>query len=279
MKHLAYLATALFFAPTVKAVVAASPMDLAIELPVQYAGSDEASKAFQTNVMPGLLKSISETFDGKQIKDLAAAGLDPFRLTLAEDTSVRLYFLGETASTSNTLGYSTTGGSPLSPDAAIIFPNASSSAGNTNKEPVRSEKNPLLPGDFVDLGEYKAGTALDFFLLANAAKNGTSKFVSTNTDLNRDNIVAAVSYTPTGSPYLIVAFDDSPTGAEQDYEDLFFALEFTTTGSIPTTNGGGSTAGNTGSVGAPEPSLAAGALFAALGTCLHRRRKSQADVS
>lgn len=127
----------------------------------------------------------------------------------------------------------------------------------------------------MDLGEYKAGTALDFFLLANAAKNGTSRFVSTNTDLNRDNIVAAVSYSPTGSPYLVVAFDDSPTGAEQDYEDLFFALEFSTSGSIPTTNGGGGTGGTAGSVGAPEPSLAAGALLASLGMGFYRRRKSE----
>lgn len=90
MKQLARLAAILLLAPSVYAEDDDKNSELAIDLPVQYAGSDEASKAFQQNVMPGLLKSIGETFDGKQIKDLAAAGLDPFRLTLAEDTSVRL---------------------------------------------------------------------------------------------------------------------------------------------------------------------------------------------
>lgn len=270
------VASQCLFPSHASAQTTSSKSALAIDTPfeVKPAGSDDAALKFQLTAMPALLKSINETFTGKQIKDLAAAGLDPFRLNLAEDSSVRLYFLGERASTSNTLGLSTTGGAPSSPDAAVIFPNASTSQGNTNKEAVRSDKYPLLPGDFVDLGEYKQGTTLDFFLLANAAKNGATRFVSTNTDLNRDQMVAAVSYSPTGSPYLVVAFEDSFANAEQDYEDLFFALEISKSGtSIPTGPTGGGLGGPTGTVGAPEPSLATGTLALALVTSLRRRRK------
>lgn len=275
-KTLAALSLSLFAAATAQAQSANKTLSIDTPFEVRLAGSDEASKLFQQSAMPGLIKSVQETFTGKQIKDLAAAGLDPFRLKLDEDTSVRLYFLGERASTSNTLGLSTTGGTPTSPDASIIFPNASTSQGNTNKEAVRSDKYPLLPGDFVDLGTYKQGTTLDFFLLANAAKNASTRFVSTNSDYNRDSMIGAVSYSPMGSPYLVVAFEDSFSKAEQDYDDLFFALEFTKSGSpvTPEPDGGtGGTGGAVGTVGAPEPSLAVGAGIAALAIGLQRRRR------
>jgi hypothetical protein len=52
---------------------AARPYDLDIAAPVMVAGSDEASKAFQTEVLPGMLKLVqSNLTEAKSLKNLSA---------------------------------------------------------------------------------------------------------------------------------------------------------------------------------------------------------------
>lgn len=229
---------------------AARPYGLDIVDKVQIAGSDEASKAFQTSVLPGMLKLVDKNLGEYQtISETIAASIsvDPSRLVLRNDSTARVYFLGEGAGYLNTLGISTTGGGPLSKDAALIFPNASSPTGYYGSgKLIRTDEEPLLPGDFVDLGTFKAGTALDFFLIANGAIGG-DEFFSTTTSLNSDGIVHAVSLAENGSAYLVIGFEDLRGGGDRDYNDLVFAVEIGKA--------------NVASLGAPEPSLAVGALL------------------
>ena len=236
---------------------AARPYDLDIAAPVQLAGSDAASSSFQTNDLPGLQKLVdSKLSESTVVNDMDAVALDPSKLTLAYDANIRVYFLGEGAGYKNTLGFSTTGGSPLSPDAKLIFPDASSS-GST-----RTSNDPLLAGDFVDLGTFSAGTALDFFLIADGA-NGGKQFFSTQQSLNSDGLVHAVSLAQDGSAYLIYGFEDLFGGGDRDYNDLVFAVEI-----------GRANINNLAGLGAPEPSMAAGALFSLCGLGFIRRRKN-----
>ncbi len=241
---------------------AARPYKLDIVDKVQVAASDDASKAFQTNVLPAMLKLVNKNLgEYKTINSKLAASIsvDPSKLVLSFDSTARVYFLGEGAAYLNTLGISTTGGGPLSEDAALIFPNASSPVGLAGSgKLIRTSNEPLLPGDFVDLGAFKAGTALDFFLIANGATGGKD-FFSTTTSLNMDGLVHAVSLAENGSAYLVIGFEDIKGGGDRDYNDLVFAVEI----------GKANVAG----LGAPEPSLAVGALLGGMAFFGFSRRR------
>ena len=235
----------------------ARPYNLSIDAPVQLAGSDAAAKAFQTNVLPGMIATELKLLPEQKYESpsyLSSISFDPSKLVLSSDTAARVYFLGEGAGYQNTLGISTTNSGPLSPGASLIFPNASSSVGfNGSGKPVRSTGEPLLPGDFVDLGTLKAGTALDFFLISNGAVGGKD-VLSTNKSLNADGIIHAVALSTPGSPYLVISFEDMVGGGDHDYNDVYFAVDL---GSATT-----SSVAKLVSLGAPEPSLALGALLA-----------------
>jgi|GEM_PF-459711 len=235
---------------------AARPYDLNIVAPVQVAGSDAASKAFQTSVLPGMLDTIKTTLPEGQYhspSQIAAMSLDVSKMVLGTTTDARVYFVSEGAGYQNTLGISTTGGSPLSKDAALIFPNVSSSVGyGGSGSGVRSSSEPLAPGDFVNLGTLKAGTALDFFLIANGAVGGND-FFSTKSSLNQDGLNHVVATATKGSPYLLLSFEDLKGGGDRDYNDVVFAIDI-----------GKANVAKIAGLGAPEPSLASGSLLTGL---------------
>ena len=229
----------------------ARPFKLDIVAPVQLAASDEESRQFQTEVLPGMLKLAHQSLSEKTtLANIQSISLDPSKLVLAEDASVRVYFLSEGAGYRNSLGISTTGDGPYGKDAALIFPDASSSEGfGGSNMLVRTSKEPLAAGDFVDLGTYQAGTSLDFFLIADGASGGT-RFYSTALRLNRDRIVHAVSLAEDGSAYLVIGFEDMYGGGDLDYNDLLFAVHI---GKVNVTSLVG--------LNAPEPTLALGSLL------------------
>lgn len=244
---------------------AARPYSLDIVAPVQVAGSDQAASTFQTNVLPGMLALVNQNlgeYRTKDINSISSIALDPSKLVLASDSTARVYFVGEGAGYRNTLGLSTTGGGPLSSDAALIFPNASSATGFAGSGSLlRSSNEPLVAGDFVDLGAFTAGTKLDFFLIANGASGGRD-FFSTEQSINMDGIVHAVSIAPNGSAYLLIGFEDLKNGGDRDFNDLVFAVEIVSSGSQSIVG-----------LGAPEPSLAIGALLSGVALLGFSRRR------
>jgi len=245
----------------------ARPFDLDIINKVQVAATDKTSKIFQKTALPDFVK-ISETRlnEAEAAQALDAIRIDPNKLTLAYDTSVRVYFVGEGAGYHNTLGFYTTGKGGDQTDAALIFPDASSNLGldGSGKE-VRDVKNPLLPGDFVNLGTFKAGTKLDFFLIADGV-NGGKNFYSTVDSHNPDSLFHAVNLAPEGSPYLLLSFEDLFGGGDEDYNDVVFAVEIGRANIKHLQEFSKLTA--------PEPSMAIGALLGCgvfLGTSRRRR--------
>jgi hypothetical protein len=221
-------------AQTVSPVQAkAEPFGLVLAGKVMLAGSDEASKEFQTKVLPSVTKLVSQGAgdDGRFNKN--ALLLDPSKLYLKNDADLRVYFVGEDTSLHNTLGFLTQGAGITKGNPMVIFPDASTKAefdgdgnkgnGNDDKEVKRNKNEPLAPGDFVDLGQYKAGTQLDFFLIANGANKGKEVF-STTPSANPDGQNHVVSYVSVFSSYLLIGFEDQARKGEMDYNDLVFAI-------------------------------------------------------
>ena len=217
----------------------ADPEKLPIAGLVNVAGSDAASVAFMGSLasLKTLIQAnIPATHTGTI--NAASMALDPASLRLATDTAVRVYFLGESAGNHNSLGFNTfapgsaipTASTPgVTSDAKLIFPDMSSSQPgsiSTANNSVRTATEPLLAGDFVDLGTFGAGTLLDFFLIAYGASGGKTPLTD-ETARNFDNFQHIVAFSSPGSNYLVISFEDSYYGGDKDYNDAVFALEFT----------------------------------------------------
>ena len=198
----------------------ADPLGLRIAAPVMLAGSDAQSLNFQQSVLPSITSLINTRLSEYHRVNDSAMLLDPSRLQLQTASDVRVYFVGEGAGYNNTLGYNTAGSGVASGNPLLIFPNASSSVSTYNPSSTarRTGSEPLLPGDFVNLGQMAGGTRLNFFLIANGASGGRSVF-STDQSANPDGInhVVSFAYAVPGSSYLVIAFEDLLGGGDRDF--------------------------------------------------------------
>ena len=222
----------------------ADPYGLKIAGSVMEGGSDASSKDFQNNVLPsvnGFIKSaLPET---KNNTKSSAFEIDPSKLVLAAKTSVRAYFISEGAAYHNSIGVDVTtrGNDPKSAAAEInsksselIFPDASSTEGGfaSGKYGTRTAGEPVLPGDFVNLGTFNKGTKLDFFLLSNGANQSGSSVFSTTESINGDGFKQHVAgftsklfAAPTlNSPYVFLSFEDLWGGGDKDINDTIIAI-------------------------------------------------------
>lgn len=247
----------------------ARPFDLDIVDKVQVGGSDDASKAFMKQDLPALTKLLSEKLGETTKVDDSSMALDPDKLFLKNPSDVRVYFVGEGAGNANSLGYNTEGGGVKSGNPLLIFPNASSQVSSYNQKEgssvKRTQSEPLLPGDFVDLGSFKAGTKLDFFLIANGANGGTSVF-STDQSVNPDGINHVISFAGLSGSYLLIGFEDLMGGGDRDFNDILVAVD------IGASNLAALTA-------TPEPAtLAILPLFLGMGWWMHRRRSTDSSA-
>jgi len=209
---------------------AARPFGLDIAGPVYAAASDARSAEFQANELPQLIKTINTNLgETKPISDLASKALDPARLVLSTESQVRVYFLGEGAGYHNTLGVNLAGSGIMSGDPQLIFPDASSRQsylGGTPDSKARTKTDPLIAGDFVDLGTLKAGQKLDFFMIADGATSASKSRVWTATaKANSDGLQHMASFAVQDSAYLLLSFEDMAGGGDMDYNDLVFAVE------------------------------------------------------
>ena len=224
--------TSALTAQTVSSVQsAARPLGLSIAGPVMTGGSDAASQNFKT-VLPGMLQFIKTYLPEARNNLNSPLGftIDPAKLTLSTMSNVRAYFAYEGAGYHNTIGFNSTGTGVTSGNPQIIFPDASSSAGyGGTGTGVRTASDPLMAGDFVDLGTFQAGTLLDFFLIANGANGGRTVY-NTSGAANPDGINHVATFTPTfwgmaNSPYLFISFEDLLGGGDKDFNDVIIALD------------------------------------------------------
>lgn len=213
----------------------ARPFGLNIVNQVAIGGSDALSADFMSDTLPTMHSLIQQYLPERQaVTDLSRTeglvALDPARLRLAAPADVRVYFVGEGAGFHNSLGFTTNGGGFNASEALLIFPDASSSVSylNPSANGARTGSTPLLPGDFVELGSFDAGTSFDFFLIADGAnpnrRENAMNVFWTDIDRNVDGIDHVVAFAHVESPYLLVGFEDLLGGGDLDYNDVLFAV-------------------------------------------------------
>lgn len=247
-----------------------TPYNLNIVAPVQSANSDSASTTFQADTLNDIRALAAQDWAGLDALGNNAVILDPAKIALVTDHDVRAYFVGEDTKYRNSVGFNTQAGGIDSGNPLLMFPDASDSLGGyqtvSDAAPgVRSADTPLIPGDFIDLGNQQAGTDLNFFLVADGAKNPKAVY-SSETELNpqQNPYMMAFAYTDGDSSYLVLGFEDSVGNGQRDYTDVVIALD------IGDINIGALTA-------SPEPAtiLTLGSLIGLVGYARHRRRQTE----
>ena len=213
------------------------PLGLPIVGPVMTAGSDAAAATFDKTTLSQALGFIQANLpDGQNNSGNAKVfSVDPSKLTLATTENLQAYFVSESAGFNSSLGFNTTGVGVSSGNPQLIFPNVTSpedfnpNAADNYGSPNPSQ--PLVPGDFVNLGKYAAGTPLDFFLIANGANGGNTVFTSGGASANPDGLAHTGGFTASvfavpqlNSPYLFIDFKDEWNGGDLDYNDAIIAI-------------------------------------------------------
>jgi hypothetical protein len=215
-------------------------LDLEVVDTVKAAGSDGKARRFLRDGLPKAVELASRSFTRDVIaKRFSELALDPARLDVVERTGVRVYFIGEASGYDNALGINTEGVGAKEGNPRLLFPRPYTGVGlydspnlidpesgelNRAKLGERSEKDPVLPGDFVDLGSVPAGTKLSFFLIADDRRGNVNVYTPLP-DRNPDGIAHMVAIAIEDSPYLILSFEDMYKGGDRDFSDCVFAVE------------------------------------------------------
>lgn len=174
---------------------------------------------------------------GIPFQNSEAQKLDPTKLILATDHDVRVYFLNEGAGFKNQLEFTATNGS--NSQSGLIFENISCHVSNTDcRKP--SEDGVLNIGDYVELGNFSAGTQFDFRLIADGF-NGGKYVYGADPNSNPDKLSHLVAYEYLN--YLVIGFEDlyGPLGAtdppnqksDRDFEDAVFVIEMPVAKQVP----------------------------------------------
>ena len=247
------------------------PHGLEIVGSVMAAGSDALSADFSENWLP------SFSYHGRRMPATIASPPEGFvrlessPITLAVAHDVRAYFVGEAAAYRNSLGFNTESFGVSGDNALLVFPNASMPSDWLGGSPVQNAQNPLLPGDFVDLGGFEANTTFDFFLVQRGGETPQGRngqVYSSDPARNPSGAVHMVAFARADSPYLLIGFEDRSDPTDWDYNDTVFAVYVGEENVNYLIHGGGN------GVPAPEP----GGLWLTVALCggwLWRARRSR----
>lgn len=186
---------------------------------IYESGSDARSAAFNEEILPGASELVDVHL--REGVEFLAAGItrldeDALFILNPSDRPVRVYFIHEGAGYRNTLGYSVTiAGSSGAGTRHIIFPDVS--------DGTYGGPQLLAPGDFVELGDFDAGTQFEFFIVRNAVNGGREIF--TNQDhLNPDGMQHLAAWL-LGDRYVLLGFEDLINGGDLDYNDVVAVVD------------------------------------------------------
>ena len=201
----------------------ARPKGLEIISEVQADPEDPRYADFLENGLTEVMDYLDGVYSERDNIDENTENLALDELLLTEDSDVRVYFLKEGTIFQNTLGIENNG------DQSLIFPNASSAYSYfTDAETRSAETNediPLIPGDYVDLGQLKKGSLVDLFLIRDGAQNEDGLVFWVDPESNPDQINHAKLLAVYDENTLIIGFEDQPDGGDKDYNDLVIAVE------------------------------------------------------
>jgi hypothetical protein len=210
----------------------AKPSGLTVIAQVDLAGSDAQSQTVQA-LVPGYVQMLNTKLpEGVAFTGAGINKLDPQRLYFMFDYAPRVYFLYEGACYTNALGatiatVSAPSSQILTGNTFTIFPNTHSSISHVcaSGSGTRSQSEPLLAGDFVQLPTVKAGQQLSFFLMANLSGNTPQDTYYNGTTNNVDNFQHMIAFFPDNSQYIIIAFEDMLNGGDKDCNDVCFVVD------------------------------------------------------
>ena len=201
----------------------ARPKGLQIISEVKADPEDPRYADFLENGLTEVMDYLDGVYSERENIDENTENLALDELLLTEDSDVRVYFLKEGTIFQNTLGIENNG------DQSLIFPNASSAHSYfTDAETRSAETNediPLIPGDYVDLGQLKKGSLVDLFLIRDGAQNEDGLVFWVDPESNPDQINHAKLLAVYDNNTLIIGFEDQPGGGDKDYNDLVIAVE------------------------------------------------------
>ena len=201
----------------------ARPKGLEIISEVKADPEDPRYADFLENGLTEVMDYLDGVYSERENIDENTENLALDELLLTEDSDVRVYFLKEGTIFQNTLGIENNG------DQSLIFPNASSAYSYFTDAETRStetnENIPLIPGDYVDLGQLKKGSLVDLFLIRDGAQNEDGLVFWVDPESNPDQINHAKLLAVYDNNTLIIGFEDQPGGGDKDYNDLVIAVE------------------------------------------------------
>ena len=225
---------------TLAAKPVAQPFGLSVAGPVH----DGSQTAFGQSLASELYDVVVKTnfTNLTAVPGITSVQVDPSKIDLAMAADVRVYFVSDQEGNGKDKTYAI-GFNPAGPGVTSGSPELLFNPAQTNDSTVNNTF-PLLPGDYVDLGQFAAGSHLDFFAIAdpNPGYSTHSAADLANVFSTADGNVNARAYALSGSPYLLVTFEGRDKYGV-DYNDVTIAVDIGM--------------GNIRSLmGAPEPSLA-----------------------
>jgi hypothetical protein len=209
------------------------PLGLPVIGDVQLKNTDNAAKSFEK--VKGQYLSYCKKMlpEGEVFTGAGLNQLDPQRLYFLFDYAPRVYFLAEGACYMDALGatiatVSAPSSGVLKGNTFTIFPNSHSSISDVcaSNSGTRSQGEPLLAGDFVQLPTVKAGQQLAFFLMAQMDASGNPDYVYYNGSSNNpDKFQHLIAFFPDNSQYMIIGFEDMYNGGDKDCNDVLFVVD------------------------------------------------------
>lgn len=203
----------------------ARPFGTQAYAPVQMKASDARAADFQENFLPYFQQLINQHLAERAVfEDREGFQLDASKLYLRteSDKPIRVYFVHEGAGYRNSLGFSMTpAGSETPGQPFLLFPDASFHGVQSE---TRTPDKPLVVGDFVEISRGGPGIQLDFFLVADGARNPRATWFN-NEELNADGKQHVVAFLLPNSRYVMIGFEDLWGGGDLDYNDCLFVVD------------------------------------------------------
>lgn len=160
------------------------------------------------------------------IPDPEARVLNPERLRLSIDSNIRIFFLNEGAGKLNNQLKFTASGYGEQPSESIF----GSISCSDPKCRIPEANGPLHIGDWVDLGNFVAGTSFNFLLESQNGIDGQTDVYSPNPVLNLDRLSHLVAYEYKG--FVVLGFEDlfgpekgvggRNENSDRDFNDVMF---------------------------------------------------------
>lgn len=208
--------------------------------PSQVKSKSTDNSGFQA-LIPNFQQYVQK--EGIAIPENTLKKLDPTKLQLKSNHNVRVWFLNEGAGYHNQLAYEAMNGSSY--QKGMIFNDASCKDGNPCEK--AGDGGTLNIGDYVDIGNFSAGTLLNFWLKANGANpqavDGTNPTTNTkniygvDATQNPDKLEHLVAAYDQVNGYLLIGFEDlfgtkgwtgngnNGIGSDRDFNDLVFVVD------------------------------------------------------